>query len=43
MFEQAVALDPQYAGAYAELGRTYWLEWYLQWNPTPRLWSGVLN
>ena len=33
MFEQAVALDPQYAEAYTGLGFTYWLEWYTQWNP----------
>ncbi len=33
MFERAIKLDPQYAGAYAELGWTYLLEWFLQWNP----------
>jgi TolB-like protein/Tfp pilus assembly protein PilF len=27
MFEKAVELDPQYAGAYAGLGMTYWTEW----------------
>ena len=27
MFEKAVALDPQYAEAYAYLGWTYWMEW----------------
>ena len=29
MFEKAIALDPQYAEAYAQLGLTYWLEWSL--------------
>jgi len=33
MFEKAVELDPQYAGAYAWLGVTYWLDWFYQWNP----------
>ncbi len=32
LYEQAVALDPQYAAAYAGLGWTYWLEWFFQWN-----------
>jgi adenylate cyclase len=32
MFEKAIELDPQYAGAYAALGQTYWLEWFYQWN-----------
>ena len=27
LFEKAIALDPQYAEAYAWLGMTYWLEW----------------
>jgi adenylate cyclase len=30
--EQALAVDPQYAGAYALLGRTYAWEWILQWS-----------
>jgi TolB-like protein/class 3 adenylate cyclase/cytochrome c-type biogenesis protein CcmH/NrfG len=33
MFERALALDPAYAAAYAGLGSTYLLEWFLQWNP----------
>jgi adenylate cyclase len=34
MFEQATALDPQYAEAYAALSWTYWRESY--WNPDPQ-------
>lgn len=30
-YERALALDPQYAEAYASLGWTYWMEW-LWWN-----------
>ncbi len=36
MFEKAVALDPQYAEAYARLGWTYWLEWGLRWSVDPQ-------
>src|SRR3989442_14216187 len=36
MFERAVELDPAYAQAYAQLGATYWLEWFERWNPTPQ-------
>ncbi len=32
MCEKALALDPQYAAAYALLGATYWLSWWNQWN-----------
>jgi adenylate cyclase len=32
MYEKAIALDPQYAGAYARLGWTYWLDWSSQWS-----------
>jgi adenylate cyclase len=32
MFTKAIELDPQYAGAYAGLGQTYWLDWLFQWN-----------
>jgi adenylate cyclase len=32
MFEQALALDPQYAEAYAFLGATYFAEWAFQWS-----------
>src|SRR3989441_383468 len=32
MFEKAVELDPTYAEAYAQLGRTYFLDWRYQWN-----------
>jgi adenylate cyclase len=36
MFERAVALDPQFAAAYAWLGRTYVLEWMYQWSENPQ-------
>ena len=36
MFEKAIELDPQYAGAYAGLGFTYFLEWFSQWSADPQ-------
>jgi adenylate cyclase len=36
MLEKAVALDPQYAEAYAELGRTYYREWIWRWSVDPQ-------
>jgi tetratricopeptide (TPR) repeat protein len=36
MFEKAVALDPQYAEAYAQLGMTYWQEWGWHWGTDPQ-------
>jgi adenylate cyclase len=36
MLEKAVALDPQYAEAYAELGRTYYREWIWRWSADPQ-------
>jgi adenylate cyclase len=36
MFEKALALDPQYAEAYASLGATYYLEWIWRWNVDPQ-------
>ncbi|HEV8711576.1 MAG TPA: tetratricopeptide repeat protein [Candidatus Binatia bacterium] len=36
MFERAIALDPQYAGAYVWLGLTYFNEWLFQWSPDPQ-------
>ena len=36
MFEKAIALDPQYAEAYAWLGWTYWIEWVLRWSADPQ-------
>jgi adenylate cyclase len=35
LFEQAVALDPQFAGAYAGLGFTYYEEWVEYWTVDP--------
>src|SRR5205823_13147553 len=36
LFEKAIALDPQYADAYAKLGATYWAEWVWGWNRDPQ-------
>ena len=36
MFEKALALDPQYAEAYAWLGETYDLEWAVRWSVDPQ-------
>jgi adenylate cyclase len=36
MFEKALALDPQYAEAYAFLGWTYEWEWGAQWSQDPQ-------
>jgi adenylate cyclase len=36
LFEKALELDPQYAGAYAGLGFTYWIEWFSQWSTDPQ-------
>ena len=36
MFEQAITLDPQFAAAYAFLGRTYLMEIVFQWNQDPQ-------
>src|SRR5262249_14851962 len=36
LFEKALALDPQYAEAYAFLGLTYEREWGFQWSQDPQ-------
>jgi tetratricopeptide (TPR) repeat protein len=36
LFEKAIALDPQYAEAYALLGWTYWVEWVWGWSADPQ-------
>ncbi|MBI3757665.1 MAG: tetratricopeptide repeat protein [Deltaproteobacteria bacterium] len=36
LFEKSIALDPQYAEAYARLGFAYYLDWQFQWNPDPQ-------
>jgi len=36
MFERALELDPEYAGACAFLGYTYWLEQGNAWSQTPQ-------
>jgi TolB-like protein/Flp pilus assembly protein TadD len=36
LWEKAVTLDPEYAEAYAQLGRTYYLEWAYHWSVDPQ-------
>jgi Tetratricopeptide repeat len=36
LFEKTIALDPQYAEAYAWLGWTYLMAWIQQWDPDPQ-------
>jgi adenylate cyclase len=36
MFEKAIALDPQYATAYAQMGWTHLLEWSWRWSVDPK-------
>ncbi|NOT58424.1 MAG: tetratricopeptide repeat protein, partial [Deltaproteobacteria bacterium] len=36
MFERAIALDPQYAEAYARLSFIYYREWFLRWSMDPQ-------
>jgi adenylate cyclase len=36
MFEKAIALDPQYADAYAALGHTYYQAWEWRWSADPQ-------
>jgi adenylate cyclase len=36
LFEQAIALDPQYAEAHGFLGGTYWMEWVNRWSVDPQ-------
>jgi adenylate cyclase len=43
LFEQALTRDPEFAGAYAGVGMTYWLEWLLQWNEDPRVLERALE
>jgi tetratricopeptide (TPR) repeat protein len=35
MFEKAIELDPKYAGAYAGLGWTHFLDWFGRWSLDP--------
>src|SRR5262249_17437125 len=37
LFERAIELDPQYAGAYAALSWAYLQEWLLQWSQDPQM------
>src|SRR5262249_28320747 len=37
MFEKALALDSQYAEAYAWLSLTYYLEWLWRWSADPQI------
>jgi adenylate cyclase len=43
LFELALECDPEFAGAYAGAGMTYWLEWLLQWNEDPRMLERALE
>jgi TolB-like protein len=36
LWEKAVTLDPEYAEAYAQLGRTYYWEWIYHWSTDPQ-------
>ena len=36
MFEKAIELDQTYADAYAGLGATYWIEWFMSSNKSPQ-------
>ena len=36
MWEQTIALDPQFAAAHATLGFTYLIEWGFQWSQDPQ-------
>jgi adenylate cyclase len=36
MYEKAIALDPQYAEAYANLSSTYSIEWIWRWSADPQ-------
>jgi adenylate cyclase len=36
LFEEAIALDPEYAHAYIDLGVTYWMDIFLQSTKSPR-------
>jgi adenylate cyclase len=42
MFEHAITLDPQFAAAYAFLGRTYLMELVYHWSPDPRVREQIL-
>src|SRR5262249_35329268 len=42
MFERAVVLDPQFATAYAFLGRTYLMELIYQWSQSPQVLEQVV-
>ncbi len=37
MYEKALALDPQYAEAYASLSGTYYVEWLWRWSQDPQI------
>jgi tetratricopeptide (TPR) repeat protein len=37
LFEKAVALDPEYAAAYAFLGFTHWVAWIFAWHQDPQV------
>ena len=43
MFQQAIALDPNYAKAYARLAWTYWQDWAFQWTQDPGIQDRALE
>jgi tetratricopeptide (TPR) repeat protein len=42
LYEQAIALDPQYAEACAWLGITYYVEWIMHWSADPQIMERAL-
>jgi adenylate cyclase len=43
MYEKAIALDPKYAGAYAQLAWTYYSDWIFQWSSDPHALDRVFD
>ena len=43
MFQRAIALDPNYAKAYARLAWTYWQDWAFQWTQDPGIQDRALE
>jgi adenylate cyclase len=43
MFETAIALDPRFAAAYADMGWTYFEEWALGWSTEPETLAQALT
>ncbi len=43
LLEQAVALDPDFAAAYAMLGQVHWMRWMLGWSRDPAVLERALE